>query len=474
MSKGFVEFKEKIRFNAIVKCALSGAAAVAAAVGGTLLGVKLAAGDLAWYWYLIIGYCAAMVGIGVPFAFYAGIILGRGDGRIAKRLDKDLDMGERTQTMVEFREDGRNMAVLQREDTEDRLSRSSTYGYASSGLLGFIIAIAVAVALLVTGLVWPSPTADTPPSGDDPIYEATDWQMAALLELIREVRESGMEESARNRTVAQLESLVGALDAGLTENALREKVKGVIAAIDEAVDSVNSFDEIKSALGQGEAEEIKAVYSALGTLTVFQTRESFDGFRALFLGEDAPERLDRCAADIRGALDGVEISSEDKLLGALLTFAAALDSASEVSSGVASVIAAACDSAIDDIAPAKEQQRVNYQMGEHAVERLMSIFGLTATDVGRTESGDRGDYDDDEDEDDEMHSGGIGSGELIFGDDGVVLDVNTGELVKYSELLTEYVRLFNEKRQDGLLDELIEKYGDEYFALLYGSGANQN
>ncbi len=473
MNNGFAKFKKKIRFNAIVKCALSGFATVAAALGGTALGVKLCEAVLPWYLYLVIGFGAALVGAGVPFAIYARVLLGVGDQRIAKRLDRDMAMGERAQTLVEFRESKGEMIALQREDTEQRLSAASADGYAGAGLLGFLIAAGLALAILVTGLVWPVPAPDEPPVDDNPSFEATDWQRAALMELIEEVRESGMEESARNRTVAQLEALLVTMDAGHTENAMREKVKEAIAAIDEAVDSVNSFDEIKAALGKKDGDEIAAVYAALGTLTVFQTRESFDTFRGLFLGEDAAQRLVRCATDIRDALDGVEISESDKILSALLGLATALSSAATGSTGTASAIAAACDSAIDVIAPAKEQQRVNYQVGEHAVERLMTIFGLTASDVGRTESGDHGDYDD-EDEDDKMNSGGIGSGELIFGDDGMVLDINTGELVKYSELLTEYLRLFNEKRQDGLLDELIEKYGDEYFALLYGSGANQN
>jgi len=474
MNRGFAKFKEKIRFNAIVKCLLSGFSAVAAALGGTMLGVRLCEAELPWYLYLVIGFGAALLGAGVPFAVYARILLGIGDKRIAKRLDRDMDMGERAQTLVEFRGSEGEMIALQREDTEQRLSVASADGYAGAGLLGFLIAAGLALAILVTGLVWPAPTEYVPPVDENPPFEATDLQRAALMELIEEVRESGMEESARNRTVAQLEALLVAMDVGFTENAMREKVKSAIKAIDEVVDSVNSFDEIKAALGKKDGEEIAAVYSALGSLTVFQTRESFDTFRGLFLGEDAAQRLVRCATDIQDALDGVEVTENDRLLSAVLGLATALNSAANGGSGLTSAIAAACDSAIDVIAPVKEQQRVNYQVGEHAVESLMSIFGLTASDVGRTESGDHGDYDDDQDDNDKMNSGGIGSGELVFGDDGMVLDINTGEFVKYSELLTEYVRLFNEKRQDGLLDELIEKYGDDYFALLYGSGANQN
>ena len=174
--------------------------------------------------------------------------------------------------------------------------------------------------------------------------------------------------------------------------------------------------------------------------------------------------------NLSDAITALDLSEDDDLLVALLAFSSALES----SYGRSADIDEAVDTAVSAIAPIKDRQKSNYQVGEYAVQKLMSIFGLTPAELGRVESGIHGDYDEDEDDDKGTSSGGLGTGELVFGDDGMVLDINSGEFVKYSEILTEYVRLFNEKRQDGLLDELLEKYGDEYLELLYGSGASQN
>ncbi len=472
MGEGFRRFKSQILLNGWIKCALCALAAAAASVGGVMLGFKLSEATLGWYWYLAIGVGAAALGFGAVYLFSL-----HGDVRIAKRLDGDMALGERVQTMVEYRDEQGGMIELQREDAEARLSALSgnESKYLFSGLLGFIIAAVLSVALLVTALLIPGPGREGPggSGGDEPTFEMNDWQRAALEELIKTVRESAMEETPRTKTVAQLQALLDALDASVTESVMKERVKGAVAAIDSYVDAANSFDEIKDGLGKKGSDEMKAIYAALGTLTVTQTRESFDPFKALFLGEGAGDKMAACAADLKSALEGLDVSDEDGILLGLLAFANALDSASQLSSGQITALDSAVDGAVSAIAPVKERQKNNYQMGEHAVKRLMQIFGLTAADVGRVESGEHGDYDD-EDKDNGLNSGGIGTGELVFADDGMVLDITTGEFVKYSEILTEYVKRFNEKRQDGLLDELLEEYGDDYFALLYGSGASQN
>ena len=466
MSENFKRFKARIRQNALIKCIACAVAAGAAPVGAVMLAMKISTVPFAWFWYPIIGVGGAALGFGAAY-----LLTLRSDMRIARRLDSDFGLKERVRTMVEYRDKEGGIAELQREDTDERLSVGSDKKYLYSGLVGFAIAVVVAVALLVVALAWPTP--DMGGSGgsdpeDEPTYEMTNWQVVALEELIKTVRESGMEEEPRLKTVAQLQSLLDILNAGISENAMRDKVKGVVEAIDAYVDEANSFDEISESLKNTDNEAVKAMHSALGSLTVSQTREAFDPLKALLYG--STEATMAFADNLSDAITAPDLSEDDDLLVALLAFSSALES----SYGRSADIDAAVDAVVSAIAPIKDRQKSNYQVGEYAVQKLMSIFGLTPAELGRVESGIHGDYDEDEDDDKGTSSGGLGTGELVFGDDGMVLDINSGEFVKYSEILTEYVRLFNEKRQDGLLDELLEKYGDEYLELLYGSGASQN
>ena len=121
-------------------------------------------------------------------------------------------------------------------------------------------------------------------------------------------------------------------------------------------------------------------------------------------------------------------------------------------------------------------QKVNTNVGEHALKRLEMLFGMPAPAFERpvfaADSG--GNADDDNKDEDGPYQGGVGEG-VVFGSDDLVLDPFTGKYVEYGTLYAKYNAIMNEKLGDEGYGytEAQKKAIEKYFALLYGGFKNQ-
>jgi hypothetical protein len=130
-------------------------------------------------------------------------------------------------------------------------------------------------------------------------------------------------------------------------------------------------------------------------------------------------------------------------------------------------------------------QNVNRQAIDVVINKLCSLFGITEedlitadpdTDIDlRDPSVDDTIIDDSEgkEPDNNIGSGGLGTGDVIYGSDAIVFDPDTNTYRPYGEILSEYFAKANEQITDGKVSDEISDAAEEYFGILFG-GAEKN
>ena len=119
MNKGFEKFKSKLRRGALLRSLILGASCgtLSAAAYMTIQKQRTYAPDLLLT--LTIGGGVALVVFLVAF-----LVMRPTDKQIAKKLDNDLGLDEKVQTMLAYKDQDSVMLTLQREDTNRRLEET--------------------------------------------------------------------------------------------------------------------------------------------------------------------------------------------------------------------------------------------------------------------------------------------------------------------------------------------------------------
>ena len=179
MGKGFSKFKRKLRVGAVIRAAVFGLSLGLLAVSGLWLTAKLTAAEPDFFRYSLYGGAVAAIGLAVML-----LILLPTKRRIARRVDKHLSLGEKTQTMLAFRKDNSPMVALQREDT-DRILRETPKKRVKGVCtwLFVLIPVVAALTLTATALV-PAKEPPAPPPVVENNFTITPWQTQALKDLI--------------------------------------------------------------------------------------------------------------------------------------------------------------------------------------------------------------------------------------------------------------------------------------------------
>jgi hypothetical protein len=189
MGKGFTKFKRKLSIGAVVRAAVFGLSLGMITLSALWLYAKMTAAEPDFTDYALHGGIVAAIGLLIML-----LILLPTKKRIAKRVDQQLALGEKTQTMLEFRKDTSDMAALQREDT-DRILRE-TPGRRVKGVCTWLFALlpVVAALALVGTILVPAKAPPDPPPVIENNFAITPWQTQALKDLIEKVKTSDMEE----------------------------------------------------------------------------------------------------------------------------------------------------------------------------------------------------------------------------------------------------------------------------------------
>jgi hypothetical protein len=210
MSINFNKLKAKIRLGTIVRFLVLGLALGALAAAGIAIAQKLAAisPDLLLCVGAGVGVAVIVIVIALLFAFPT-------EKRIAKRLDDQLSLNEKVQTMVAFRDEQGMMLEMQREDTESLLGEvTSKRLRRKHAWLGAVLPV-LAVVVLLTAFVMPVRTESATPGDDNEseneAWELSEWHITAVRALIDMVKASEMVEDGKGEVVHTLEELISDL-----------------------------------------------------------------------------------------------------------------------------------------------------------------------------------------------------------------------------------------------------------------------
>lgn len=474
--KGFEKFKKKLRRGAFLRSLILGLSCGVLTAAGYMAVQKMATYTPVLWLSILLG-----CGVGLVACLLSYLVMRPSDKKIAQKLDHDLSLDEKVQTMLAYLGDGSAMLTLQREDTNRRLENTPTQAVKYRHPWKHIFAPLLASALMVVAVMMPVRAVPTPPEPEEPIFEISTWQQAALEELIREVKESDMEETPKHTIVVELEALLDNLNVpDLKAKEMKQMVVSVIVSTNRAVRDANSADDINLYLSKSEYGFVSDVGMAVGIINGLQTQKVIQKEREALRVENLATPLATMREHMHDALADFDTETFDKTDPAYVVLTNFVSAIQALEGEIESHSRAWAQTSLDgifetlsqDLVKALSQQNINKKMGDHVVATLMSIFELTDEDIPPEEKPQQGKEptsgeNPDAEEEDKQNQGGVGDQELLFGSDDTIFDPAQNQQVKYGDVLLEYHKTISEKTLDGHVSEEMQQFIDNYFATLF-------
>ena len=479
MPNGFTQIKKHLWISAIWKSSLLAISLGTLTSALYILMQKIFTNSVSLPIPIISGAGCAVVAFAVTF-----LSLMPTDKRLAKRLDRDLALGEKAQTMLQHKDDTGLMIEIQREDTNARLIELAPVFTKPKRLYMNFVAPVLAVAILLPSILLPLKATEEPPAPDtsEPIIEATDWQKTAVAELIEYVRASKLEDEAKTPVIASLEELLLYLDTDYTEGDLKGYVVTVIIDINSVIVGINTFDEISLALTASENEYVKPLAAALGSLNALTVKQELEHIKSYI----QREQIAAFAADMLTLLNTVAPVEGDVMLPSLLTFAQRYKTIAEgmdsyTDTWINNNISSANETLYSAISVEMQLQKDNDTIRKYVIRRLVTIFDIPdemlPDDIKMNLGGSGDDYeygDSDEDKDETLNSGGLGDGNQLFGSNDTVYDPVTNTHVPYGEILNAYYAKVTEQLLAGGVSDTLAEFMRSYFDSLYDGSKNDD
>ncbi len=473
MGKTFRQFKRKAVCGAILRAVLGGLSLGALVMAACWLTAKWTLSEIHLLRFALIGAVP-----GVLLAAILGIILYPTDRRLAKKLDRDLSLGERAQTMVAFRGDSSPMAALQRADTEEHLQNAPRRRVKGTATWVFVAAPVVAVLCMAGTVIAPAKEPDAPPPVVDNSWYLDAFRQAKLEQLIVEVAASDMEEEVRDETVRLLENLLNRLKTVRKESVMQDEVVKTILAIHDTVSEHNIYDVITDAMENVPSDPIRRLGAALFTLKPLLINEQLKSIRDALAPAGREAEASHMALAIRQALALSGTPEDYRLRVALAALADRLDAITEetAESDLDGFYTEAETLLVEALLP----ETVNETVAYNTVITLKSIFGIpeSALPEGLLDKpydpAEEGEYDPEDSDDEHNDSGGLGSGEVLFGSNDTIYDPDAGAYVTYGEVLRRYHATVLELIGGGNLPPELEDMLHDYFAKLSDGGEQKD
>lgn len=473
MSDVFLKIKKRLWIKAFVKSGIFALSLATLTSSAIILMQKLTTNSINLLQSLLFGAVALLFGFAVLFV----ILLPR-DKHIAKRLDKDFSLGEKTQTMLEYKNDEAEMSRIQREDTNNRLLSIFPRAFKERRILLHIIAPILAITILLPAILVPlKAVTPTPDTEIEPEYNATAWQKTAVKELIAYVEASNLEAVPKAEVLLSLNELLAFLDTTTTASELQAYVVGIIVSINTSVDNVNTYNEIAVALVEAESQLVKELAAAIGTLQPLTVKGELDFIKSTLLKEISKDELNAFSTALSTAILTVSPVEGDVLLPALIKFAEEYarisnEMDSYTDTWVNNNVTGANDTLYNSISLELFTQFENDAVRKYAIRRLVEIFSIpdemVPEDVKISLGTNGGDYEyGEDDKDSTLNSGGYGDAEQIFGSNDTVYDPETNTHVSYGAILNAYYAKVKEQLMAGGTSESLSEFIDAYFSSLY-------
>ena len=468
MSKSFKKFKRRVRAQAISSALLWGLGAGLVSAAAVTLVAKLAGGGVNTLYYAAFGGGALLVATVLYF------LLMPSDRRLAKRLDKVYSLDEKVATMVELREDTGVFAALQREDADVRLGEKRTGELKSKPLVAGLLVFFIAVGSAVGAWVLPA-RAD---GGETPIDEFDkQWLITAIGELITTVENSYIDDTLKSEVLTELKSLLTFVEGSQLISEMKAEAIGTVIAINSSLNKANSAERLAVELEATADATLADLGKAMGDLSGTSSKKALEALGSTIAGAGKSD-ASFIADMINSCLERSGVRTDDSLYMLFKSLTATVkNDYSEVEDEF--------ESGAKTLSATVIVQNVNRATMTIVINKLCSLFGITEDDIRQVDpeadvdlrdpSEPEENPDDSEVEEPEgnMGSGGLGTGDVIYGSNDLVFDPYTGTYRPYGEIINDYFVKANEQITDGKTSEEISDAVEEYFDILFG-GANKD
>lgn len=461
------EFKRLRRFNGLWTTIRALTFAVSAFM--LLEGIFLLLGKMQ---ILQLGLLGAVISLAAAAAVgaLAFLMIRKSDLRLAEKIDSEQKMRERVQTMVAYRDDEGAVAQLQRADTEQRLKAVRKVGIKFYGIVLHSVMLAVAFCVFAVGMVLPAKavagptTPSTQPTEAD--YVASEWQKAALEELIEHVDDSEMVEDVKTTMVTGLTQLRQMLDVPTKVSVVRSTVIKNMNDAYTLVDEANSNDDIHKVLSMM-SHKVKAYLCyCLGNLLLEDYDEKMDMAETILKSDSAAAAS--IAAEITAVLKYSDYDNTDALYAAVEAFGFKMAEAGVASEandlvGTRNLIGEAIYDLRSNASLALTQQWLNKEEAMYIVKTLSEIFAISDKEMpGDPDQ----EYPLDTSEPPPEVEGSQGTGEMQYPSDDKVYDYKNHAHVIYHQIMDEYYKAMTNDAMDGKFSDEVEAFLRKYFGNL--------
>lgn len=428
-----------------------------------------------------------LISIGVCLVAFGSLflILKPNDVKVAKRLDKELKLNEKVQTMIEYKDKDELMISVQREDTLNILSKTSIKNISMKFGIIFFIIIILSMSLTVTSLVIPG--YEEPEHVHEfidgvcscgkleevePDYNLDNWTVKAILELIEEVKKSSMNDELKQKYISKLNSLITDLETITSEKDVKALVESTIKYIEVELDKVNTNNEVYTILKESNFNVILQIALQINLLKPNELKLLLESVIITISGSSPA--INELRPEFLDLLTESNLDKEDNLYKALVTYAEAInncadrDPSVDVNDRVIEAVRNNLQPIVDEITYQAENKRVAVVV----IDGLEAIFKLNDVEIEDSEIDKLpGNEEDDNKQNNQSGQGGLGTGDYLFGSDDLFFDPEKG-IIKYGDVYFEYYGDLLSKFEDGTLPEELREFFDYYFGIL-GGDANK-
>lgn len=478
--KSYIKFKKKIVLEVLIKTLAISLSLGLISFSVPFLYYKIKGIEYNLLYLILISIGVCLVTFGLLF-----LILKPNDVKVAKRLDKELKLNEKVQTMIEYKDKDELMISVQREDTLNILSKTSIKNISMKfGILFFIIII-LSMSLTVTSLVIPG--YEEPEHVHEfidgvcscgkieevePDYNLDNWTVKAILELIEEVKKSSMNDELKQKYISKLNSLITDLETVTLEKDVKALVESTIKYIEVELDKVNTNNEVYTILKESNFNAILQIALQINLLKPNELKLLLESVIITISGSSPA--INELRPEFLDLLTESNLDKEDNLYKALVTYAEAInncadkDPSVDVNDRVIEAVRNNLQPIVDEITYQAENKRVAVVV----IDGLEAIFKLNDVEIEDSEIDKLpGNDEDDNKQNNQSGQGGLGTGDYLFGSDDLFFDPEKG-IIKYGDVYFEYYGDLLSKFEDGTLPEELREFFDYYFGIL-GGDANK-
>ena len=223
----FNNFKKKIMIEFLIKCLIISFSLFFIIFSILFILSKREVISLKIWLDLIIGLSSGLVLFLVLY-----FIFKPNDKKIAIRLDNELDLNEKVQTMIEYKDKDELIVNIQREDTLNKLKEITTKKLRFKIHYIIYILFGLSCVLLTTSIIIPKvihPIIE--PEDPDKDYTLSEWQILQIEKLVKYVNDSKMSDVNKEKYVYELNLLIDGLKESKKESQMKSNVLTAIANI---------------------------------------------------------------------------------------------------------------------------------------------------------------------------------------------------------------------------------------------------